>query len=86
VVHAQVEPHDDVLVVDALAAKELAKVVLRLGSEVDVLPAVGVRLLVVVLCDGQVRLGELGLALAEVLVEYRGGGCWISRGRSGTRA
>lgn len=60
VVHAEVEPQDNILIIDALAVEELGEVLLGLGSQVDVLEGVGDWLVVVLASDGEVRLEHGG--------------------------
>lgn len=65
VVHAEVEPDNNVLTIDALVVEELGEVLLGLEGQVNVLPRVAIGLVVVVLGDGEVRLEDVGGVLGE---------------------
>lgn len=69
--HAQVEPHDQVLLVETFAVKELGEVLLRLQRQVHVHDTVTVRFVVMLARHGEVRLRELGIPRREGRVQRR---------------
>jgi hypothetical protein len=59
VVHAQVEPYNQILIFDILAVEKLAEVLLRMCRVANVLHTIGIHFGVVLLGDSEMRLCKL---------------------------
>lgn len=70
-VHAEVEPDHEILLLNGLVVKEFRKVLLWCRGQIDVLDRVGIGLIVMLARHGQVSLGHLAVFERERRVLHR---------------